>query len=212
MSNDFKNLNNIVLGTSQMLMTALCGFIQLYIPCGMYKPTLRSSKPPGFFKHMMFVGCTRFNSKVCYHYNLVSYCFQPIIIFYSCRFTTVILGLVALNFVAVSFTETIKSSAPLFTVLISRFMLGENTGLYVNLSLIPVMSGLALCSVNELSFNLRGFVAAMLTNLTEWLVYSSKSNLLEWLKYSLTNKKFFNLSVQNVYSKMLISGEKFKYT
>ncbi|KAK6622205.1 hypothetical protein RUM44_002012 [Polyplax serrata] len=149
-----------VLGTFQMLMTALCGFIQLYFPCGMYKPTLRLNKPPGFFRHMMFVGCT--------------------------RFTTVILGLVALNYVAVSFTETIKSSAPLFTVLISRLLLGESTGLYVNLSLIPVMSGLALCSANELSFNLKGFVAAMLTNLTECL--------------------------QNVYSKMLISGEKFKYT
>lgn len=86
------------------------------------------------------------------------------------RFTTVILGLIALDYVAVSFTETIKSSAPLFTVLIARYLLGENTGLYVNLSLIPVMSGLALCSANELSFDYRGFLAAMLTNLTEWLV------------------------------------------
>jgi hypothetical protein len=33
-------------------------------------------------------------------------------IFY--RFSTVVLGLVALKFVAVSFTETVKSSAPLF--------------------------------------------------------------------------------------------------
>lgn len=65
-------------------------------------------------------------------------------------------------------------------------VLGETTGLYVNLSLIPVMGGLALCSVNELSFNFRGFVAAMATNLTECL--------------------------QNVYSKMLISGDHFKYT
>jgi solute carrier family 35 protein E2 len=96
------------------------------------------------------------------------------------------LGLVALNYVAVSFTETIKSSAPLFTVLISRFLLGEQTGLYVNLSLLPVMSGLALCSINEISFEIRGFVAAMATNLTE--------------------------CIQNVYSKMLISGDKFKYT
>lgn len=48
---------------------------------------------------------------------------------------------------------------------------GEATGLYVNLSLIPVMSGLALCSANELSFDTRGFVAAMATNLTEWYVW-----------------------------------------
>lgn len=36
-----------------------------------------------------------------------------------------ILGLVALNYVAVSFTETIKSSAPMFTVIISRLLLGN---------------------------------------------------------------------------------------
>lgn len=40
----------------------------------------------------------------------------------------------------------------------------------MNLSLIPVMGGLALCSANELSFDLRGFIAALATNLTEWFV------------------------------------------
>ena len=78
------------------------------------------------------------------------------------------LGLVALNYVAVSFTETIKSSAPIFTVVISRVLLGEETGLFVNLSLVPVMGGLALCSWNELSFDYRGFLAAITTNFTEW--------------------------------------------
>lgn len=149
-----------ILGACQMLTTATCGFIQMYFPCGMYKPTQRLSKPPGFYRHMILVGCT--------------------------RFLTVLLGLIALNYVAVSFTETIKSSAPLFTVLISRVLLGEQTGLFVNLSLLPVMSGLAICSANEISFEIRGFAAAMATNLTECL--------------------------QNVYSKMLISGDKFKYT
>ncbi|XP_074039775.1 solute carrier family 35 member E2A [Leptinotarsa decemlineata] len=156
----YQNGNPAVLGACQMLMTAACGFIQLYFPCGMYKPSQRLSKPPGFYKHMVLVGCF--------------------------RFLTVVLGLIALNYVAVSFTETIKSSAPLFTVLISRCLLGEQTGLYVNLSLLPVMSGLALCSVNEVSFEITGFIAAMATNVTE--------------------------CIQNVYSKMLISGDKFKYT
>ncbi|XP_071052705.1 solute carrier family 35 member E2A-like isoform X2 [Onthophagus taurus] len=156
----YLNGNPTVLGASQMLTTASCGFIQMYFPCGMYKPNQRLNKPPGFYRHMILVGCT--------------------------RFLTVVLGLVALNYVAVSFTETIKSSAPLFTVIISRCLLGEHTGIFVNLSLLPVMVGLALCSANELSFEVRGFIAAMATNLTECL--------------------------QNVYSKMLISGDKFKYT
>lgn len=104
-----------------------------------------------------------------------------------------LLGLISIDYVAVSFTETIKSSAPIFTVLISwivlgelsalfnawvaRFVLilrvfykGEETGFYVNLSLIPVMGGLALCSATELSFNVIGFIAALATNFTEWLV------------------------------------------
>jgi hypothetical protein len=41
------------------------------------------------------------------------------------RFSTVLLGLVALQYVAVSFTETVKSSAPAFTVVISRLLLGQ---------------------------------------------------------------------------------------
>ncbi len=42
------------------------------------------------------------------------------------------------------------------------------SGLYVNLSLLPVMGGLALCSANELSFNLPGFLAAVGANVSEW--------------------------------------------
>lgn len=80
------------------------------------------------------------------------------------------------------FVSLLKYSRSYFLVAI----LGEHTGLYVNLSLLPVMSGLALCSANEISFEIKGFIAAMATNLTE--------------------------CIQNVYSKMLISGDKFKYT
>ena len=56
----------------------------------------------------------------------------------------------------------------------------------MNLSLLPVMGGLAICSANELSFNMMGFIAALATNISE--------------------------CGQNVYSKMLISGDAFKYT
>jgi hypothetical protein len=40
----------------------------------------------------------------------------------------VVLGLVSLKNVAVSFAETVKSSAPIFTVIMSRLILGEYTG------------------------------------------------------------------------------------
>lgn len=39
-----------------------------------------------------------------------------------------VLGLVSLKNVAVSFAETVKSSAPIFTVIMSRLILGEYTG------------------------------------------------------------------------------------
>lgn len=149
-----------VLGAMQMVMTTICGFIQLYIPMGFYNPVKRDGKPPNFWRNMILVG--------------------------SMRFSTVVLGLVALKYVAVSFTETVKSSAPLFTVFISQVLIGEYTGFYTFLSLIPIMGGLALCSAYELSFNIQGFIAALATNLTECM--------------------------QNVYSKILISGDKFKYT
>ena len=60
------------------------------------------------------------------------------------------------------------------------------TGVYVKLSLVPVMGGLALCSANELSFNMVGFLFALTTNISE--------------------------CAQNVYSKMLISGDTFRYS
>ena len=50
------------------------------------------------------------------------------------RVVTVILGLVSLKYIAVSFTETVKSSAPFFTVVIARLMLGERTSFMVSVA------------------------------------------------------------------------------
>jgi len=52
-----------------MLMTTVCGFIQMYFPCGMYKPTQRLMRPPGFYRHMMLVGCTRYMKYLCVKYG-----------------------------------------------------------------------------------------------------------------------------------------------
>lgn len=92
------------------------------------------------------------------------------------RFSTLVLGLYALWYVPVSFAETVKSTAPVFTVIISRIILGEKTTLLVNLSLVIVMSGLAICSAYELNFTLLGFFIAIATNISECLqnVYSKK--------------------------------------
>ncbi|KAL7216235.1 hypothetical protein ACSBR1_028227 [Camellia fascicularis] len=67
--------------------------------------------------------------------------------------------------VAVSFTHIIKSGEPAFSVLVSRFLLGEAFPVPVYLSLVPIISGCALAAVTELNFNLTGFMGAMISNL-----------------------------------------------
>ena len=107
------------------------------------------------------------------------------------RVVTVILGLVSLKFIAVSFTETVKSSAPFFTVVFARIMLNERTSLMVNLSLVPVVVGLALCSANELSFTAIGFGAAVLTNCIDCIQNVFSKKLLSTKGYNYVNLQFF---------------------
>jgi len=83
---------------------------------------------------------------------------------------------VSLANVAASFTETIKASAPFFTVIFTRIILRETTSAQVNLALVPVMMGLVLCSATELTFNMVGFMAAVVTNCIDCVqnVFSKK--------------------------------------
>lgn len=149
-----------MLGAIQMLSTTVIGCLKMFVPCCLYQHKSRAEYPPNFIMIMLFVGLM--------------------------RFTTVVLGLVSLKNVAVSFAETVKSSAPIFTVIMSRLILGEYTGLWVNLSLFPVMAGLALCTASEISFNMLGFSAALSTNIMDCL--------------------------QNVFSKKLLSGDTYKFS
>ncbi|KAJ3585855.1 hypothetical protein NHX12_012263 [Muraenolepis orangiensis] len=149
-----------MLGAVQMMSTTIIGCLKMFVPCCLYKHKSRTEYPPNFIMIMLFVGLM--------------------------RFTTVVLGLVSLKNVAVSFAETVKSSAPIFTVIMSRLILGEYTGLWVNLSLFPIMAGLALCTATELNFNMLGFSAALSTNIMDCL--------------------------QNVFSKKLLSGETYKFS
>lgn len=72
---------------------------------------------------------------------------------------------VSMSKVAVSFTHIIKSGEPAFSVLVSRFLLGETFPVPVYLSLIPIIGGCALAAVTELNFNMVGFMGAMISNL-----------------------------------------------
>ena len=143
-----------LLAMSQMTCTALFGALKMYSPilCG-NKPLetpLSTQTHTRFMTDMVAVGLM--------------------------RAATVVLGLVSLKYVAVSFTETVKSSAPFFTVLFARIMLKEKTPLQVTLTLIPVVVGLALTTWSELSYNFIGFAAAVANNCIDCIqnVFSKK--------------------------------------
>lgn len=73
---------------------------------------------------------------------------------------------VSLGKVAVSFTHTIKAMEPFFSVLLSAVFLGDAPTMAVVLSLMPIVGGVALASISEVSFNWAGFLAAMGSNIT----------------------------------------------
>jgi len=72
---------------------------------------------------------------------------------------------VSMSKVAVSFTHIIKSAEPAFSVLVSRFILGESFPMPVYLSLLPIIGGCGLAAATELNFNTIGFMGAMISNL-----------------------------------------------
>jgi len=130
-------------GMNQLILSVLAGYIQIQI---MNKISAQIHKNPSniktIFCDMIFIG--------------------------AFRCLTIVLGLVALKYIAVSFVATIKSSSPLFTVIISRIILGERTGHWTKFSMVPITIGLGLCSSFELSFNIFGFLCALGTNIFEW--------------------------------------------
>lgn len=79
--------------------------------------------------------------------------------------------------VAVSFTHTIKALEPFFSAAASQFVLGHQIPLSLWLSLAPVVIGVSMASLTELSFNWTGFISAMISNIafTYRSIYSKKA-------------------------------------
>lgn len=79
--------------------------------------------------------------------------------------------------VAVSFTHTIKALEPFFNAAASQFILGQQIPLTLWLSLAPVVLGVSMASLTELSFNWLGFISAMISNIsfTYRSIYSKKA-------------------------------------
>lgn len=71
---------------------------------------------------------------------------------------------VSLGAVAVSFTHVVKSMEPFVNVVGSAIFLNSVFPLPVYLSLLPVVTGVVMASVSEVSFTWLGFLSAMTSN------------------------------------------------
>mmetsp|Transcript_9119 Transcript_9119/g.20609 ORF Transcript_9119/g.20609 Transcript_9119/m.20609 type:complete len:386 (-) Transcript_9119:247-1404(-) len=103
-------------------------------------------------------------------------------------------AVVALGAGAVSFAHIVKASEPVVTCGANALLLGEVLPLKVYATLLPIIGGVAIASMKELSFTYLALAAAMLSN-----VSSSLRGVLS--KKTMSGKQIGeNLDAQNLYA------------
>lgn len=78
---------------------------------------------------------------------------------------THISGVIALGSGAVSFTQVVKASEPVFTAVISAVFLKQYLAWQVYVSLLPICMGVAIASTTELSFSWYCLLAGIVANI-----------------------------------------------
>jgi len=103
-------------------------------------------------------------------------------------------AVIALGAGAVSFAHIVKASEPVVTCGANALLLGEVLPLKVYATLLPIIGGVAIASMKELSFTTLALAAAMLSN-----VSSSLRGVLS--KKTMSGKQIGeNLDAQNLYA------------
>ncbi|KAJ1457833.1 triose-phosphate transporter family-domain-containing protein [Pelagophyceae sp. CCMP2097] len=78
-------------------------------------------------------------------------------------------AVISLGAGAVSFTHIVKASEPVVSAALSAVMLGAYYSPVTYATLLPIVGGVALASLKELSFTWLGFAAAMVSNVSSAL-------------------------------------------
>jgi len=103
-------------------------------------------------------------------------------------------AVIALGAGAVSFAHIVKASEPVVTCALNALLLGQVLPLPVYLTLLPIIGGVAVASMKELSFTVLALAAAMLSN-----VSSAARSVLS--KKTMGGKQIGeNLDAQNLYA------------
>jgi solute carrier family 35 protein E1 len=103
-------------------------------------------------------------------------------------------AVIALGAGAVSFAHIVKASEPVVTCAFNALLLGQVLPVSVYLTLLPIIGGVAIASLKELSFTVLALGAAMLSN-----VSSAARGVLS--KKTMSGKKIGeNLDAQNLYA------------